>query len=549
VKASNLFVKCLEAEGVEYIFGVPGEENADMMISLADSDIKFILCRHEQAAAFMADVYGRLTGRAGVCLATLGPGATNLVTGVGNGNMDRSPMVVLTGQGSTQRLHKESHQAMNVVDMYKPLTKWAETVQHPDNIPEMVRKAFKLAEFEKPGACLVELPEDIASATTDKTPIAPTPTRRPGPDPKALVDAVELIEAAKKPVVLAGNGCVRKRSAEQLCRFVTRMGIGVVNTFMGKGAVPRSSEHCLFTIGLQSRDHVSCIMDEADLVIAIGYDLVEYDPMRWNQGNAKKILHIDFLPAEVDENYRVAVELVGDIANCLHGLLESLGATDTPRFEIGKHQRRREEMLADFSAHDDDDTKGIIKPQKALADCRAVLAPCDILLSDVGAHKMWVARHYHCDEPNTCLIPNGFCSMGFALPGALAAKLVYPDRRVIAVCGDAGFLMNIQDFETAVRYDLPFVCLVWEDKEYGLISWKQETHFGKHTDLAFNNPDFVKLAESFGGYGARVDNSGDLKPALEAAFDSGKPSIVAMPVDYSENMKLTKRLGELTCTL
>ena len=549
MKASDLFVKCLEAEGVEYIFGLPGEENADIMISLAESSIKFILCRHEQAAAFMADVYGRLTGKAGVCLATLGPGATNLVTGVGNGNMDRSPMVVLTGQGSTQRLHKESHQAMNVVAMYQPLTKWAESVQHPDNIPEMVRKAFKLAEFEKPGACLVELPEDIAGESTDKTPIAPTATRRPGPDPKALVDAVQLIKAAKKPIILAGNGCVRKRSSEQLCRFVTRTGIGVVNTFMGKGAVPRSSEHCLFTIGLQSRDHVSCIMDEADLVIAIGYDLVEYDPMRWNQGNAKKILHVDFLPAEVDENYRVDVELVGDIANCLHGLIESLGGLDEPLFDISKHANRRAEMIADFSEHDNDDTKGTIRPQKALADCRAVLGPSDILLSDVGAHKMWVARHYHCDEPNTCLIPNGFCSMGFALPGAMAAKLVNPDRRVIAVCGDAGFLMNIQDFETAVRYDLPFVCLVWEDHEYGLISWKQETHFGKHTDLAFNNPDFVKLAESFGGYGARVENAVDLKPALEAAFDSGKPAIVAMPVDYSENMKLTKRLGELTCTL
>lgn len=549
MKASDLFVRCLEAEGVEYIFGLPGEENADLMISLSDSSIRFVLCRHEQAAAFMADVYGRLTGRAGVCLATLGPGATNLVTGVANANMDRSPLVAITGQGSTHRLHKESHQAMKVVDMFKPLTNWAETVEHPDNIPEMVRKAFKLAESEKPGACLVELPENIAELETDMLPIAPISPRRSGPDQKAEVDAVNLIRAAKHPVILAGNGCVRKRSSEQLCRFATSTGIGVVNTFMGKGSIPRSSEHCLFTIGLQSRDHVSCIMDEADLVIAIGYDLVEYDPMRWNQGNAKKILHIDFLPAEVDENYRVDVELVGDIANCLHGLIESLGELETPLFDISRHAKRRQEMLDDFAHHKDDATTGKIRPQKALWDCREVMGPSDILLSDVGAHKMWVARQYHCDEPNTCLIPNGFCSMGFALPGAIAAKLVNPDRRVLAVCGDAGVLMNIQDFETAVRCDVPIVCLVWEDHEYGLISWKQETSFGRHTDLAFGNPDWVKLAESFGGYGARVENSVDLKPALEAAFESGKPSIVAMPVDYSENMKLTKRLGELTCTL
>lgn len=549
MKASDLFVKCLEAEGVEFIFGVPGEENADLMISLETSPIRFILCRHEQAAAFMADVYGRLTGRAGVCLATLGPGATNLVTGVANGNMDRSPMVVITGQGGTQRLHKESHQAMDIVDMFKPLTKWADMVQHQDNIPEMVRKAFKLAECEKPGACLIELPEDIAELEAEGIPIPPVPTRRPGPDPKALVDAVGLIRAAKNPVILAGNGCVRKRSSEQLCRFASRTGVGVVNTFMGKGAIPRSSEHSLFTIGLQARDHVSCVMDEADLVIAIGYDLVEYDPMRWNQGNAKKILHIDFLPAEVDDQYRADVELVGDIANCLHGLIEALGDLDEPLFDISRHAKRRAEMIADFDNHNDDETTGTIRPQKALADCRAVLGPNDLLLSDVGAHKMWVARQYHCDEPNTCLIPNGFCSMGFALPGAISAKLIHPDRRVIAVCGDAGFLMNIQDFETAVRYKAPIVCLVWEDFAYGLIEWKQETNFGRHVDLSFGNPDFVKLAEAFGGYGAYVDKSADLKPALEAAFASGKPSIVAMPVDYTENLKLTKRLGELTCSL
>lgn len=549
MKASDLLVKCLETEGVEYIFGLPGEENADVMMSLRDSSIRFILCRHEQTSAFMADAYGRLTGRAGVCLGTLGPGATNLVTGVANGNMDRSPMVVITGQADTHRQHKESHQHMDVVDMFRPITKWAAGVDHPDNIPEMVRKAFKLAELEKPGACLIELPEDLAKASSEKLPVKPRPMRRPGADHKALAAAMDLIRSAKAPVILAGNGAIRKRASKQLGIFAQRSGFGVINTFMGKGAVSRNDPHCLFTMGLQSRDHVSCIMDEADLVIAVGYDLVEYHPRLWNQGNEKQVLHIDFLPAEVDENYRVAVELVGDIANSLWALNEELGEGKPPLLDIGRHSHVRETILADLSEHKDDDVEGAIKPQKALWDCRQVLGPSDILLSDVGAHKMWIARQYHCDEPNTCLIPNGFCSMGFALPGAMAAKLIYPDRRVMAVCGDAGVLMNIQDFETAVRYGINIVCLVWEDREYGLIAWKQQAQFGAHTDLSFSNPDFVKLAEAFGGWGRRVTGSRDLQPALEEAFNAGRPAIVTMDVDYAENMKLTERLGELTCTI
>ena len=549
MKASDLFVKCLEAEGVAYIFGLPGEENADMMMSLRDSSIRFMLCRHEQAAAFMADVYGRLTGKAGVCLGTLGPGATNLVTGVADGNMDRAPMVVLTGQADTRRQHKESHQSMEVVEMFRPITKWAESVQHPDNIPEMVRKAFKLAESEKPGACLIELPEDLAKADSQNVPIPPHRVRRSGPDYKAVAAAVELIRTAKAPVILAGNGAIRKRASKQLGIFAHRAGIGVINTFMGKGAISRKDPHCLFTMGLQARDHVSCVMDEADVVIAVGYDLVEYHPRFWNQGNAKRVLHIDFHPAEVDENYRVGVELVGDIANSLWALNEELGEGNPPLFDVGRHARRREAILADLAEYKDDDTEGVIKPQKALWDCRQVMGPADILLSDVGAHKMWIARYYQCDEANTCLIPNGFCSMGFALPGSIAAKLIHPDKRVLAVCGDGGVMMNIQDFETAVRYGIDIVVLIWEDRDYGLISWKQQNQFGSHTDLTFTNPDFVKLAEAFGGWGKRVRRSRDLRGALEEAFACGRPAIVTMDVDYSENMKLTKRLGELTCTI
>lgn len=549
MKASDLFVKCLETEGVEYIFGLPGEENADLLMSLRDSPIQFILCRHEQAAAFMADVYGRLTGRAGVCLGTLGPGAANLVTGVANGNVDRSPMLVITGQAETRRRHKESHQIINVVDMFKPITKWAASVARPESIPEMVRKAFKLAEMEKPGACLIELPEDIAAMEASAKPIPRQQLRRAGPDYKAVAAALELLRSAKHPVILAGNGCVRKRAGRQLTEFARKAGLCVINTFMGKGVIPRRDPHCLFTMGLQSRDHISCAMERADLVIAIGYDLVEYQPHLWNQGNAKRIIHIDFLPAEVDENYRVDVEIVCDIAGALWELNRRLEHERLPLFDVSESKVVRDRMLADFAEYKDDESGPLIKPQKALWDVRELMGPSDILLSDVGAHKMWIGRYYPCDESNTCLISNGFCSMGFALPGAIAAKMVHPDRRVLAVCGDAGVMMNMQDFETAVRHGVNIVCLIWEDRDYGLVSWKQDIEFGEHVDMSFTNPDFVKLAEAFGGWGCRIERSRDIRGSLEEAFACGKPALVTMDVDYSENAKLTERLGHIVCPI
>ncbi|MFT7617670.1 MAG: acetolactate synthase-1/2/3 large subunit [Planctomycetota bacterium] len=547
MKASDLFVKCLEAEGVEYIFGLPGEENADMMISLEESDIDFVLCRHEQAAAFMADVYGRLTGKAGVCLGTLGPGATNLITGVADGNMDRAPMVVLTGQADTKRLHKESHQAMDVVAMFKPVTKWNFSIVHRTNIPEVVRKAFKVSQAEKPGACHIELPEDIAELELDMSPMIPKKVRRPGADHKAVAQAIELIKAAKNPIILAGNGSLRKRAVAQLRDFAKKSGIGVVSTFMGKGVISRSDPHCLFTMGLQSRDHISCEMEKADVIIAVGYDLVEYHPQFWNGGRDKKIIHIDFESAEVEAQYDVDVEIVADIADSLWSLNKAL--PDKPLFDINRLAPLREAMLADLNEFADDDTEGIIKPQKALCDVRSVLGPNDILLSDVGAHKMWIGRFYQCDEPNTCLISNGFCTMGFALPGSMAAKMVFPDRRVISINGDAGVLMNIQDLETAARRKLNIVIMVWEDHEYGLIKWKQQNHFGRHSDLTFTNPDWVKLAESFGCWGARVENSRDLKGKLEEAFQQDGPALIVIPIDYSENPKLTEKLGAITCKL
>ncbi|MCP3905672.1 MAG: acetolactate synthase large subunit [Planctomycetes bacterium] len=547
MKASDLFVRCLENEGVERIFGLPGEENADVMISLKSSSIEFVLCRHEQAAAFMADVYGRLTGKAGVCMGTLGPGATNLVTGVADGNMDRAPMVVITGQADTQRMHKESHQAMDTVDMYRPLTKWARQIIHPGNIPEVVRKAFKIAEMEKPGACLIELPENIAEMDVDLQPIPHRKLRRSAPDEKAIDNAMALIQSAKHPLILAGNGAVRKRASEQLLRFAHRTGIPVVNTFMGKGAIPWTDEHCLFTAGLQAKDIVLCEMDKADLIITVGFDIVEYHPRLWNS-RRHEVLHIDFLPAEVDGDYPVSAEVVGDIANALWQLNERLGEGE-PMFDIASRRPVREAMLAEFAEHQYDQTTGAIKPQKVLWDVRQFLGPADIVLSDVGAHKMWIARQYQCVEPNTCLISNGFCSMGFALPGAMVAAIVHPERKVLAICGDAGALMNIQDLETAVRLGLNFVLMIWEDHEYGLIKWKQQSHFGQHSDLTFTNPDWVKLAEAFGCTGIHVTESGALMDGLERAFAVDGPAILVLPIDYSENLKLTERLGKIACPI
>jgi|TARA_Y100000590_G_scaffold245144_1_gene275549 acetolactate synthase-1/2/3 large subunit len=553
LKASDLFVRCLEAEGVEKIFGVPGEENADFMISLIDSPIEFVLCRHEQAAAFMADGYGRLTGKAGVCLSTLGPGVTNLVTGLADANMDRAPTVAIIGQASTSRLHKESHQNMDSIRMLRPISKWAHSIYKPDTIPEMVRKAFKIAEQEKPGVTVLELPEDIAKKEAESpTLIEPRKTRRAAADHKAVKAAVDAIMNAKNPIILSGNGAIRKRASNQLRRMAEKTGIRVVNTFMGKGAVSRSDPHCLYTIGLQGQDHVNAALYEADVVVAIGYDLVEYAPKLWNKQTKKTIVHIDFWAAEIDEDYIVDVEVVSDVADALWQINELLDAEYKDKLPLSKiedHQTLRKTITDDFEMEKDDKTFPM-KPQKVLWDIREILEPSDILLSDVGAHKMWIARYYQCDEPNTCLISNGFCTMGFAFPAGMGAKFAFPDTRVVAVCGDAGFLMNVQDIETAVRHKLNIVTVILMDGEYGLIKWKQQNQFeGKHSELKFDNPDFAMLAQSFGAWGKVISSADEFKPALEEAFKQNGPALIGVPIDYSENMKLTKRLGELQFTI
>ena len=550
MKASDLFVKCLEEEGIEYIFGVPGEENADFVMSLQESGkIKFVLTRHEQGGAFMAEVYGRLTGNPACCLGTLGPGAANLITGVADSNMDRAPMLVLTGQGSSQRLHKESHQVMDVVAMFVPVTKWATSIRHPNTIPEVVRKSVRLARTEKPGAVHIELPEDIAKMDATAKPLAPKRFRRSVPDDKIVDRAFELLKNSKRPVILAGNGTIRKRASTQLRLFCERTGVGVISTFMAKGCVDVDAAYCLYTIGLGAKDRVSLAIDDADLVITLGFDMVEYHPHLWNPGGDKRIIHADFLPAEIDANYHPEVELIGDLAHTLWMLNERLDRSGLPAFDLANQRKIRAEIKAEIEQYKDDETEGAIRPQKAVWDARQVLGPGDILLSDVGAHKMWIARHYHCHEPNSCLIPNGFCSMGFALPGAIAANLVFPDRRVLAIAGDGGFMMNVQEMETARRLNCDLVVMVWEDGGYGLIAWKQETQFRRSTDLAFGNPDWLQLAQAFGWHGHRVERSAELQDTLETAFQEQGPSLVVIPIDYRENQLLTKRLGQITATI
>jgi acetolactate synthase-1/2/3 large subunit len=543
MNAAQLFVKCLENEKVEYIFGIPGEENIGVMDALLDSSICFVTTHHEQGAAFMADVYGRLTGRAGVCMSTLGPGATNLITGVADANMDRAPVVAIAGQGATTRLHKESHQILDLVNMFMPITKYATQILEPGIVPEVVRKAFKVAQTEKPGAVFIDFPENVADMAVDKEPIrVQTAYTSEAPGHK-LDQAAKLISAASAPVILAGNGVVRQGAAQSLVAFAETLRIPVANSFMAKGVMPFTNELSLGTIGLKASDLPWFAFEKADVVICIGYDMVEYHPDMWNPEGNKTIIHIDAIPAEVDEHYIVAVGVLGDIQTSLHAIaLRARPQTSSP------FQAVRQAIVADRAEYSGD--SGFpVKPQKIVWDLREVLGPDDIAISDVGAHKMWMSRMYRAERPNTCIISNGFAAMGIAVPGAIAAKLAYPERKVVAVTGDAGFMMNSQEIETALRMKTAFVILIWNDSEYGLITWHQLRHYGRASHIAFKNPDFVKYAESFGAKGYRIERAQDLIPTLQRAIADDTVVIIDCPVDYAENMRLTAKLKTMKSPL
>ncbi|MBD1869840.1 acetolactate synthase large subunit [Cyanobacteria bacterium FACHB-471] len=545
MNTAELLVQCLENEGVEYIFGLPGEENLQILQALKNSSIRFITTRHEQGAAFMADVYGRLTGKAGVCLSTLGPGATNLMTGVADANLDRAPLVAITGQVGTDRMHIESHQYLDLVAMFSPVTKWNTQIVRPSNTPEIVRKAFKVAQTEKPGAVHIDLPENIAAMPAVGRPLKTDGREKTFAAFHSIEKAATLISQAKNPLILVGNGAIRANASEALTEFATRLNIPVANTFMGKGVIPYTHPLALWAVGLQQRDYISCGFDNTDLVIAIGYDLIEYSPKRWNPTGEIPIIHIDDTPAEIDSSYIPAAEVVGDISDSLDEIFKRSDRQDKQdpyALSLG------DEIRDDYKQYSNDDGFPI-KPQKLIYDLRQVMGPEDIVISDVGAHKMWMARHYHCDRPNTCLISNGFAAMGIAIPGAVAAKLVAPDRKVVAVTGDGGFMMNSQELETALRVGTPFVTIIFNDGGYGLIEWKQLNHYGESNFVHFTNPDFVKLAESMGLKGYRVESSTDFIPKLKEALAQDVPAVIDCPVDYRENLRFSQRSGDLSCNI
>src|SRR3990167_9430238 len=544
MKASDLFLRCLEDLGIKTNYGVPGEENADIMISLLHSSIEFIICNHEQNAAFMASMEGLLTGEPGVCLATLGPGATNLATGVVNAYLDHCPLIALIGQAETSRLHKISHQNINAISMYEPVTKWATSIRSANVIPEIIAKAYKVAVENLPGSVVIELPEDIAKIETDAQPLSNQLKAFERSVASVYVDmALDLIKIAKAPMILVGAGCLREECDPQLKTLLDKTGIYAATTFMGKGCISDRHPQSLYCVGLGMKDIALKAFDQADLVICIGYGMVEWHPERWNEGGKKKIIHIGTRPAEVDKNYIPQVELVGKIT----GILELINAKLTSEHKKNalSFAKIRAAITADLEEYNKNDSFPM-KPQRMLSDIRSVLRDDDILISDVGAHKMWIARQYLTYQSKTCFISNGFCSMGGAMPGAFAAKKIYPEKNVVAVCGDGGFIMSVQTVATAAHYKVPFTVLVWEDHYYGLIKWKQEMEFNESSHVNLNGVDLVTVSKGFDCKARRLDAADQLIPALKESFkEKTRPTVIVVPVDYSENMKLTKRLGEI----
>jgi acetolactate synthase-1/2/3 large subunit len=520
MKASDLLVRCLEAEGVEHVFGLPGEELEDLLFSLRASEIEFIPVRHEQGAAFMADVHGRLTGDAGVCLSTLGPGATNLITGVADAHLDKSPLVAITGQGGRERLHKESHQALDIVHMFEPVVKWNTQVTEAETIPESVRKAFKLAEYEKPGATHLEFPEDVAAESVEAAPL-PTRTRvrRPDPDRTSLNRAADLVANAETPLVLAGNGAVRTPAARRLRELVEHVGMPVVATYMGKGAISDRLDASLMTLDSGPDGEAAAAISRADCVLAVGYDIAEHDPKSWNPDRETTVVHVDHEPAEVYEHYNPDVELVADISAALRGLRERLDVETASAW----CRDLRDRIVADASREPAPDDPFTVK--RTLPYLRAAMADEDVLISDVGSHKMAIARHFPTYEPNTCIVSNGLASMGIAVPGGVAADLAV-DANVVVATGDGGFLMNAAEIETATRLGLGFTIVVFNDDDYGLISEKQVAHTGEQFGTGLTNPDLVRFAESFGIEGYRPDTWAEVEATLQRVVATDELSLV-----------------------
>lgn len=544
MNVAQLIVRCLENEGVAYIFGLPGEEIIHLVDALNNTSIRFILVRSEQGAAFMADMYGRVTGQAGVCLATLGPGAINLLLGVADAHTDSAPLVALSAQVGLGRIYKETHQVVDLVSMFKPVTKWSDTLLTPQAAPEMIRQAFNTAQTERPGAVFLAIPQDVAVMEVEPglrpLPVQPAPASAPAP--AQIAQAAKVLEAAKTPIILAGHGAARHQAQEALIHFAEKLRIPVATTFHGKGVFPDDHPYALGTMGFMVHDYVNFGFEQADVIVTVGYELQEFAPVRINPQGDKQIIHLHHFPAVVDAHYHVTVEVQGDIP----AALMALAALVSPKAGLVATEREIRCLLRAELERGRHDDSYPVKPQRLVADSRAALGREDVVLVDSGAVKMWMARLYPTYRPNTCLVSNGLSTMGFALPGALGVKLAAPQQKVLAVTGDGGFLMNSQEIETALREKIPVVILVWVDGSFGLIKWKMEMRLQRSSQVDFTNPDFVKYAESFGAKGYFIQAAGDLLPTLTKALAEDTVSVIACPVDYSENTKLTEKLEHLT---
>ena len=543
MKTSDLLVRQLEEEGVRHVFGLPGEENLSFLESLRTSRITVHITRHEQAAAFQAAAYGRLTGKAGVCFSTLGPGATNLVTGIAHAQLIGAPLIAITGQKALRDNRQARFQLIDVVDLMSPITKRSTSVADPGTVATVVRNAFKLAEAERPGAVHIELPEDVAESITDAATQPPGVSRRPSPDSKAIALAAGLINGAHNPLVLLSGGANRNLISGELNAFVEKTGIYALHTQMGKGVLSDASEYSLFSTGVHRRDYVSCGLDRADLVITIGYNIVEYPPYVWNGKLDKRIIHIDFSEAELDKYYNPVIEVTGDISTSLR----LLGLEVT---------RKKNEVYPAIRAFLDKKLSGPIEPKfpptprEVVRHVRDALAEDDIVALDNGIYKLWFCRLYKTYRPNTFLVDNALASMGGGLPSAMTAKMLNPHRKVLAVVGDGGFMMSAQELETAIRYKIPVVVLILNDNAFGFIKWEQEAKGFANFGLDLGNPDFVKFAESFGAAGFRVRKAGDLPEILREAFALNRPAVIECPIDYSMNYAtFSEELGNVVCEI
>ncbi len=546
MKASDLFVRALEAEGVEHVFAIPGEENLDLLESLRGSKIKLVITRHEQAAGFMASTYGRLTGKAGVCMSTLGPGATNFVTAAAYAQLGAMPMVMITGQKPIKTSKQGQFQIIDVVDMMRPLTKFTKQVVSGDSIPTRIREAFRLAQEERPGATHLELPEDIAREHSTMPVTEPSATRRPIAEDKAICKAIEAIQGARKPLLLAGAGANRKLTSKMLRQFVEKLGIPVITTQMGKGVVDETGPHFLGNTALSDGDFVHRAIDQADLIINVGHDVVEKPPFFMRPGGAE-VVHINFNSAQVDPVYFPQIEVVGDIANSLWQLKERLDPQE--HWSFSDFHRIRDALQKHIREGIQDDSFPI-RPQRLVDEIRKIMPEDGILTLDNGMYKIWFARNYPASKPNTVLLDNALASMGAGLPSGMAAKMVYPARRVMAIVGDGGFMMNSQELETAVRLKLDLVVLILRDDGYGMIKWKQNDMDFQDFGLDFGNPDFVDYARSYGAYGHRVESTAGLAPLVEECYQTGGVHVIDCRVNYTDNNRiLNQEIRELSSKL